>query len=552
MNVVIFGGGISGLTVAHELLNLGFNVTIYEKKSKMGGMAISERDSDKMPTEHSWRGYAPFYQNVFNLLKHIPYNNKSVYEELSEPLNFILPKDDIKKRENLMPNFNIKDYLILFYYALKVFTSNLRNKEYAKINYLTINKYLTEEGQDKTMGMLGPGLGFDKYKASLYHSFKFIELQLPSHTHIHHELKHKVHRSFENWHAMKQPTSESWINPWINYLLKKGVKIRFNHNLVKINATYSDVISSCQVNNKIVKADYYVMATDPFSLQSIIERTPLLKKDINLNKFKGLIRRGTNDMISFRIAFNESIKFPTQTTAIALPDSEFNITFYPQERLFNKNVYLGKNIKGLWSGTACSCDYPPGKLFNLPANKLSKEQFIEEILHQIYRCKQLQNTVYKFNGKKLKDFNIIKVEVWNEWKFRPTYGRRPPGKAGPEGSNVQNDSLKWVNDTNTYAFRPSQTTKFKNLFLSGAHTKISVNIWSMEGAVESGKIVAREICKKNNINPNKIWLYTHKKLLLFKSISYIDDVLYMLGLPNIIDLILILLLLFVFKKNKII
>ena len=31
--VIIFGAGISGLTTAHELLDKGFDVTIYEKTS---------------------------------------------------------------------------------------------------------------------------------------------------------------------------------------------------------------------------------------------------------------------------------------------------------------------------------------------------------------------------------------------------------------------------------------------------------------------------------------------------------------------------------------
>ena len=38
----------------------------------------------------------------------------------------------------------------------------------------------------------------------------------------------------------------------------------------------------------------------------------------------------------------------------------------------------------------------------------------------------------------------------------------------------------------------------KNLFLSGAHTKTTINIWSMEGAIESGKITANHILHKYN------------------------------------------------------
>ena len=72
MEVIIFGAGISGLTVAHELNEKGYKVTIYEKNSIPGGMARTFRYKNGVPTEHSWRGYAPFYYNTFELMKRIP------------------------------------------------------------------------------------------------------------------------------------------------------------------------------------------------------------------------------------------------------------------------------------------------------------------------------------------------------------------------------------------------------------------------------------------------------------------------------------------------
>ena len=62
----IYGSGISGLTIAHELINKGFKVSIYEKNNIPGGMARSIRLSNNIPSEHSWRGYGPFYHNFFD------------------------------------------------------------------------------------------------------------------------------------------------------------------------------------------------------------------------------------------------------------------------------------------------------------------------------------------------------------------------------------------------------------------------------------------------------------------------------------------------------
>ena len=72
MKIIIFGAGISGLTVAHELIEKGFDIEVYEKNSIAGGMARSVRNKDNIPTEHSWRGYGPFYYNTFEIMKRIP------------------------------------------------------------------------------------------------------------------------------------------------------------------------------------------------------------------------------------------------------------------------------------------------------------------------------------------------------------------------------------------------------------------------------------------------------------------------------------------------
>ena len=80
-NIIIVGAGISGLTVAHYLIKKGYNVHIYEKSNVVGGMARSVRDKSNVPTEHSWRGYGPFYYNLFNLLKEIPLQNSKKYIE---------------------------------------------------------------------------------------------------------------------------------------------------------------------------------------------------------------------------------------------------------------------------------------------------------------------------------------------------------------------------------------------------------------------------------------------------------------------------------------
>ena len=65
----------------------------------------------------------------------------------------------------------------------------------------------------------------------------------------------------------------------------------------------------------------------------------------------------------------------------------------------------------------------------------------------------------------------------------------------------------------------------------------------MEGAIESGKITANYILDKYN-KPN----VKHNEPLYIKLIQYIDNILYKFYLPNIINLLIILILIFILYK----
>ena len=78
-SVVIFGAGIAGLSAVHELVRLGYAVSVYEAFTQPGGFFRSSLLSqDNMPTEYSWHGMGPWYHNAFDLmLKTWTSNNRS-------------------------------------------------------------------------------------------------------------------------------------------------------------------------------------------------------------------------------------------------------------------------------------------------------------------------------------------------------------------------------------------------------------------------------------------------------------------------------------------
>src|SRR5688572_14322686 len=87
--VAILGGGIGGMSAAHELAQRGFEVTVFEAGSVPGGKARSifipgtgtegRRD---LPGEHGFRFFPSFYKHLPDTMKRIPYDGRTVLDNL--------------------------------------------------------------------------------------------------------------------------------------------------------------------------------------------------------------------------------------------------------------------------------------------------------------------------------------------------------------------------------------------------------------------------------------------------------------------------------------
>ena len=181
-----------------------------------------------------------------------------------------------------------------------------------------------------------------------------------------------------------------------------------------------------------------------------------------------------NNQISFRLGYDKKINFHNlEYGGFVLVDSPYNITFYAQEDHWKNNIKLGMDgkIKTLISGTII-LPYNKGSLYKKSGLSLTLDQLKEEIIHQIYECEKFRNFC---NESGVKKDNIVFKEIYEDWYETDNF--------------LKTKNKKWVNNFLNEDYRPLQKTKFSNLFLSGAHCKTSISIWSMEGAVESLSLI---------------------------------------------------------------
>jgi len=347
--------------------------------------------------------------------------------------------------------------------------------------------------------------------------------------------------------VLRRPSNEAWFDPWVDYLRSKRVLIHTRHRLldlqVAVNAGKTGVhsgerncimgaILDTPAGQTRIKADHYILAINPFDIAHMVQKNASLSQDQELAKFKGLVQDGPHVQVSFRIGFDEPVAWEGDRVALIFSDSEFNLTIFRQDELWAPDASLGKNLKSLWSGTACM-SFVPGGLYAKDLTRLTKAQFMEEVWRQIAKCADFQTRIKSANhGRHLASFQVIHFEVWHSWLFP---------KEGTEGSNPSTtltaEQPKWVNSCHTQPFMPNASTSFHNLFLAGAHTRTSADLWSMEGAAESGRRSAF-LAMGYSLKQAKSMIWQQHVPLWMGGLRMMDNTCWRIGMPNIVDVLM--------------
>ena len=451
--VIILGGGIAGMSAAHELAERGFDVHVYEARPVPGGKARSipfegsGKDGRKnLPGEHGLRFFPGFYQHVTDTMKRIPYKNKpnGVFDNLVDTARVLLtrfdqdpislpagtPKtiDEIKANIEVLLEvaFNKSGLLEegeLIFFAEKVWQLLTSSKDRRLGEYEKVSWWEYVEASKKSVNyqnLLAKGLTeslvASKAKLASTKTMGDIFLQLFFDVIT-------VGRNADR--VLNGPTSDVWINPWLCYLQSLGVDYRFNSLVTSLNynqetGKIESITVKDQITNKAyqVEGDYYISALPVEIISKVIrisqieEHEPIFKNIITL-------ARNTAWMNGIQFYLKEDIEIVYGHTLYV--DTPWALTAISQKQFWpdtNLSEYGDGQVQGILSVVVSdwgpflkpktkSEDLDRGIIYNKYARDCTDKEIKEEVWAQLKKSLNV-------NGKE-----VLKDENLHSWFMDP-------------------------------------------------------------------------------------------------------------------------------------
>src|ERR1700722_18722979 len=366
--VAIFGGGVAGLSAAHELAERGFTVDVYERKPVLGGKARSIPVPDSaasgllpLPGEHGFRFFPGFYKHVIDTLHRIPYGaHGSCYDNLQVATRMLLARagqteitwlarypanlEDLRAfLIELFTPFGVPlDELAFFVNCLLQVATSCPERCSAEYENSTWWQFIDAANKSKAyQAYLGEGVTRSlvamRAEESSTRTVGTTQLQL---------LYGLISPGGIFDRLLSGPTSDVWIYPWTQYLQKLGVEFHVGSGLVGIEtggtrvagATVESAAGRCEV-----AADFYIAAL-PVDVMAALMSDDLKRAAPSLANLDKLQTRWMNG-IQFYLYKDE----PLVNGHVMYLDSPWALTSISQ-RQFWRNVDLSQYGDGMVRG----------------------------------------------------------------------------------------------------------------------------------------------------------------------------------------------------------
>jgi uncharacterized protein with NAD-binding domain and iron-sulfur cluster len=530
-SVAVIGGGIGGLTAAHELIERGFDVTVYEAGDRFGGKARSipvtegpAAGEDPLHCEHGFRFFPAFYQHLPETMARIPFeptggtvadNLVSTSETLvaaadgpEQVADLSPPETPGQWLQSLQPAFADElppeDVTFLTERLLYVLTSceQRRAEELDEQSWWEfVDATERSSAFRRRIATITQALVALRPRRASARTMGTIYLQL---------LLGQLDPTEPTEHILNGPTSTVWIDPWIEFLAEQGVDFR-------TDAAASDLrlgrrgrrIDAAIIDGEPVDADDYVLAV-PAEVAPDVLSERAKRADPQLARIERLDTAWMNG-----IQFYLSEDLPLVAGHQVYTDSAWALTAISQRQFWNDEVFdVGGRgdpaVEGVLSVIVSDWS-TPGSRVAKPARECTPEEIKTEVLAQL-------GDHLNREGERLSE------DLIHDWVLDPEL---EPAEVG-----VENNAPLLINTAGSLKNRPSARTGIENLTLAADYVRTNSDLASMESANEAGRRAANDVLERSDIRAAPATVYELTEPGVFDPLKLHDRMRYRLGRPH--------------------
>jgi len=535
--VVVIGGGVAGMSAAHELVERGFDVEVLERNPDyVGGKARSVNvpgsnqidPARYLPGEHGFRFFPGFYAHITDTMRRIPTDSGSVFDNLvstesvmiaqagdqpiTVPVNF--PKS-LKELTVFFKGFQemsqeLSDDDIAYFsgrvWRLMTSCKARFDQEYDGISWwdFTGAEHRSPAYQRLLAGGLTRSLVACKAHTASTRTGGAIFLQL-----IYLMLDASSQHTDR---VLNAPTNEAWLNPWIAHLKARGVRYTHGATVTELQVDagkitgvrYTDAAGA----NQTARGDYYVLAV-PVERAASLVSPALLALDPGL---RNIIKLAPNVEWMNGIQFYLNTELDMHRGHTIFSDSNWALTSISQKQFWPDYDLSGRgNGKVVCVLSVDISDWETPGDFN---GKAARDCTPEEIKAEVWA--QLRQELNVDGREVLRDDMLEAYYLDSSIVPIDTHFTEAmqAGLSGAEQDKLQkvfNLEPLLVNQVNTWKMRPTAITKVPNLFLASDYVQTYTDLATMEGANEAARRAVNGILRvsRSGAQPCQLWPLQH-------------------------------------------
>lgn len=499
--VIIIGGGVAGMSAAHELIRRGFAVEVYEARSIPGGKARSVTvpnsgtDGRKdLPGEHGFRFFPRFYRNLPATMHEIPLRGGgTAFDNLVQASQELLAR---AHRPNLLTlarfprsladlktligemfapiglSHEEKEFAAARIWQLATSCDARLANEYESLawwDYVEAERFSANYRALFAIGFTRTLVAARAQSASTRVGGSIL-LQL---------LYGMITPGSSTDRLLNGPTNDAWIDPWLADLRERGVNYHLQSPVTAINVDTGGRVESITVTQdgqaRDVSGDIFLAAV-PVEVMDRLLTPEILRLDPTLHSIR-LLARDVAWMNGMQLYLNAVVDIDHgHSLYVDSPWALTSVSQLPFWDGFDIADYGNGQVRSILSIDISDWD-AKGILLHDGKHKSAKECSREQIKDEVWA--QLKASLNKpGRSPLLNDDNLI------DWYLDADIA---PVDFYADKSRWTDAEPLLVNNINTWDLRPAAHTRIDNLFLAADYVKTNVSLATMEGANEAAR-----------------------------------------------------------------